>query len=220
MEYFIYWGSEVREGVTFGHARQRFLGALVHHDILIYKMYNEDNKSGGLEITYLTLYLFPQVELRQKDAVKHHQDHQKWRALRLDKRPNVASLNFMGAEPVEEKVNAIGESEAPPNANDAQVFEPPDEWDEWYVNAIGQPVPNKGPKCPFCGFPGHTEDTCLKETPTPQKAVDFQTRQAQVRNRTRKTDAQEHRFAQGILLSQKNRPPGRSVLEEAPPPEG
>ena len=58
------------------------------------------------------------------------------RSLPLDKRSNVASLNFTGAEPVEEQVNAIGESEAPPNANDARVFEPPEEWDEWYVNAI------------------------------------------------------------------------------------
>ena len=58
MENFIYWGSQVREGVTFGHAQQRFLDALVHHDGVIYKYYNEENKSGGLEFTYLTLYLF------------------------------------------------------------------------------------------------------------------------------------------------------------------
>ena len=44
----------------------------------------------------------------------------------LDKRPNLASLNFTGAEPVEEQVIAI-----PPNANDAQVSEPADESDEW-----------------------------------------------------------------------------------------
>ena len=132
MDDFIYWGSQVQEAVTFGHARQRFLDALVHHDGLIYKVYNEKNKSGGLQYSCLTLYLFCQVELRRKDAVKGHQDHQKWRSLPLDKRPNVASLNFMGAKPVEEQVNANGESEAPPNANDAQVFEPPDEGDEWY----------------------------------------------------------------------------------------
>ena len=50
---------------------------LVHHDGVIYKMYNEENKSAGLEFTYLSLYLFCQVELRQKDTVKCHQDHQK-----------------------------------------------------------------------------------------------------------------------------------------------
>ena len=38
MEDFIYWCSQVREGSTFGHARQRFLDALVHHDGLIYKV--------------------------------------------------------------------------------------------------------------------------------------------------------------------------------------
>ena len=91
--------------------------------------------------------------------------------LPMDKRPNAASLNFTGAKPVEERVNAIGESEAPPNATDAQVFEPPDEWDEWYVNAIGQPVPEKGPKCPFCGFLGHTEDMCSKKHPHLQKPL-------------------------------------------------
>ena len=115
----IYWGSQVREGVIFGHARQWFLDALVHHDGLIYKIYNEEKKSGRLEFTYLTLYLFCQVELRQKYAVKRHQDHQRWRSLPLDKRSNVASLNFMGTEAVEEQVNAIGESGAPPNTNDA-----------------------------------------------------------------------------------------------------
>ena len=78
MEDFIYWGSQLREGVTFGHARQRFLDALVHHNGLSYKICNEENKLGGLKFTYLTLYLFCQVELRQKDAVKRHQDHQKW----------------------------------------------------------------------------------------------------------------------------------------------
>ena len=86
----------------------------------------------------------------------------------------MASLNFMGAEPVEEQVNAIGESEAPPIANDAQVFEPPDDWDDWYVNAIRQPVPKKGPKCPFCGFPGHTEDKCWKKHPHLQKLLILQ----------------------------------------------
>ena len=111
------------------------------------------------------------MELRQKDAVKRHQDHQKGLSLPLHKRSNVPSFNFMGAEPVEEQVNAIRESEAPPNANDAQVFEQPDEWDEWYVNAIGQPVPKKGPKCPFYGFPGHTEDTCWKEHPDVRKPL-------------------------------------------------
>ena len=165
MEDFIHWGSQVREGVLFGHGRQRFLDTLAHHDNLVYKIYNEKNRSGGLEFTYLTLYLFCQVERRQKDAVKRHQDREKWRSLPLDKRPNVASLNFMGVEPVEEQVNAIRESEAQPNAIDAQVFEPPDEWDEWYVNAIGQPVPKKGPKCPFCGFRGHTEDKGWKKHP-------------------------------------------------------
>ena len=145
MEGFIYWGSQVREGVTFGHARQRFLDTFVDHDGLIYKIYNEEKNSGGLEFTYLTLYPFCQVERRQKDAVKHHRDHQKWRLSPSDKRFNVASLNFMGAEPVEEQVNAIEESKAPPNANDAQVFEPPDGWDESYVNAIEQPLPKKGP---------------------------------------------------------------------------
>ena len=54
---FIYWGSQVQKRVTFGHARQRFLDALVHHDGLIYKVYNEENTQGGLEFTYLTLYL-------------------------------------------------------------------------------------------------------------------------------------------------------------------
>ena len=141
MEDFIHWGSQVREGVTIGHAPQRFLDALVHHHGLIYNIHNEENKSAGLEFIYLTLYLSCQVELRQKDAGKRHQDDQKWRSLPLDKRPNVASLNFMGAEPVEEQVNAIGESHPPPNANDAQVSEPPDTWDEWYVNSIGRPVP-------------------------------------------------------------------------------
>ena len=154
MEDFIYSGSQVREGVTFGHARQRLLDALVHHDGLIYEIVNEENKSGGLEFTYLTLYLFWQVERRQKNAVKRHQGHQKWRSLPLDKSPNVASLNFMSAEPVEEQLNAIGESEAPPNASNAQVFEPPDELDECYVNAIGRPFPKKGPKCPFFWLSG------------------------------------------------------------------
>ena len=171
MEDFIYWGSQVREGVTFGHAQQRLLDALVHHDGLIYRVYNEENKSAGLEFTYLTLYLFCRVELRQKDAVKCHQDHQKWRLLPLDKRPNVASLNFMGAEPVEEHLNAIWESKAPPKANDAQSFEAPEEWDEWYVNAIGQPVPKKGPKCPFCDFPAGLEDTCGKNTQTSKSCL-------------------------------------------------
>ena len=160
LEDFIYWGSQVREGVTFGHARKRVLDDLIHHDGLIFKIYNEEIKSGGLEFTYLTLYLFFQMELRQEDAVKSHQDHQKWRSL-----PNMASLNFMGAEPMEEQVNAIGESEASPNVNDAQVLEPSDEWDEWYVNAVGQPFFRKGPKCPFSGFPGHTEHKCWKKHP-------------------------------------------------------
>ena len=99
------------------------------------------------------------MEVRQKDAVK------KWQSLPFDKRPNVASLNLTGAEPVEEQVNAIGESEPPPKASDAKVFDPPDEWDESYVNAIGQPVPKKGPKCPFSGFLGHAEDKCWKRHP-------------------------------------------------------
>ena len=107
---FICWSSQVREWFTFGHARQRFLDALVHHEGLIYNIYHENNKSGGLEFTYLTLYLYCQVQLRQKDAVKRHQDNQKWRSLPVDKRPNVASLNFIGAEPLEEQVNAIKES--------------------------------------------------------------------------------------------------------------
>ena len=145
------------------HARQRFLDTLVHHDRLIYKICNEENKSGGLEFTNLTLYFFRHVELRQKAAVKCCHDHQKWRSLPLNKRLIVAFLYFMGAEPVEEQVNAIGESEAPPNAIDAQVFEQPHEWDEFYLNCIGQPVPKKGPKCPFCGFRGHTEDKCSKK---------------------------------------------------------
>ena len=173
MENFSYVGSQVREGVTFGNAHQRFLDAFVHHEGLIYKIYNEENKSGGHELTYLTLYLFRPVELRQKDAVKRHQDHQKWRSLPLDKRPNVASLNFMGAEPVQEQVNAIGESHAPPNANNAKVFEPPYQWNEWYVNAIGQTVPKKGPECPFCGFPGHTEDKFWKRHPHLRKPLIF-----------------------------------------------
>ena len=160
MQDFIYRGSQVREGVTFGHARRRLWDALVGHDGIIYKINNEENKSGELELTYLTLHLFCQFEVRQRDAVKRHQDHPKWRWLPLDKRPKVASLNFMGAEPVEEQVNAIRESEAPPNAIHAKVLEPPDDWDEWYVNAIGQPVPKKAPKCPFRGFLGHTEDKC------------------------------------------------------------
>ena len=37
MEDFIYWGSQVRDGVTFGHAQQRVLDVLVHDDGLIYK---------------------------------------------------------------------------------------------------------------------------------------------------------------------------------------
>ena len=85
MEDFIYWGSQVQEGVPFGHARQRLLDALVNHIGVIDKLCNEQNKSGRLEITYLTLYLLCQVELRQKDACKRHQDHQKWRLLPLDK---------------------------------------------------------------------------------------------------------------------------------------
>ena len=176
MEDFIYWDSQVREGVTFGHARQRILDALIHHNGLIYEIYNEENKSGGLEFTYLTLYLFCQAEIRQKDAVKRNQDFQKWRSLPLDKRSNVASLTFIGAQPVKEQVNGIWESEAPPSANDSQVFEPPDEWDEWYANAIGQPVvPKKGPKCPFCGFSGHTEDNCWKKHPHFRKPLIFKT---------------------------------------------
>ena len=39
MDDFIYWGSQVREGVTFRQARQRFLDALVNHDSLSYKAY-------------------------------------------------------------------------------------------------------------------------------------------------------------------------------------
>ena len=78
----------------------------------------------------------------------------------------MASLNFIGTVPAEEQVNAIGESEAPPNANDAQVSEPPDDSNEWCVNALGQPVPKKGPKSPFCGLPGHAEDTCWKKNRT------------------------------------------------------
>ena len=171
IEDFIYWSSQVRKGVTLGHARQRFLDTLVHNDDLIYKIHNEENRSGGLQFTFLTFYLFCQGELRQEDAVKQHQDHQKWRSLPLDKRPNSASLNFMGAEPVEEQVNAIGESQAPPNASDAQVFEPPDECDEWYVNAIGQPVLKRGLKCPFCGFTEHKEDKCWKKHPILRKPL-------------------------------------------------
>ena len=68
-------------------------------------------------------------------------------------------------------MNAIGESEAQPNANDAQVFEPPDEWDEWYVNAIGQLVPKVSPKCPFGAFPGHTEYKCWKKHPQLRKLL-------------------------------------------------
>ena len=102
---------------------------------------------------------------------------------------------LMAPQPVEEQVNAIGQSGAPPNTNDAQVFEPPDKWHECCVNAIGQPVPKKGRKCPLCRFPGHTEHKCWIKTPTPPKAVDFRTRQAKVRNRTRKSDAEGHRFA-------------------------
>ena len=60
----------------------------------------------------------------------------------------------------------------------------------------------------------------LKKTPTPPKAADFQIREAQVRDRTRNPDAQVHRFAQGMLPLQNERPPGGSVLEEAPPPQG
>ena len=220
MEDFIYPGSQVQEGVTFGHARQRILDALVHHDGLIYKMYNEENKLGGLEFTYLTLYRFCQVELRPKDAVKRHQDHQKWRSLPLEKRPNVSSLNFIGAEPVDEQVNAIGESEAPPKANDAHVFGPPDGGDEWCLNAIGQPVPKEGPKCPFCGFTRDIWRVSVGKKPKPPKAVDFRIRQAEVRNRTRKPDAQEQRFAGGMLLVQNDRPHGGSVMEQAPPPQG
>ena len=77
MEDFTYWGSQVREGVTFGHARQRFLDALIDHDGLIHKIYHDENKSGGLEFTYPTLYLFCHLELRQKDAVKRHHNNQK-----------------------------------------------------------------------------------------------------------------------------------------------
>ena len=91
----------------------------------------------------------------------------------MDKRPNVASLNFMGAEPVEEQVNAIVESEAPRKASDAQVIEPPDDGDEWYVNAIRQPIPKKGPKCPFCGFRGHTKDKCWKKHPHLRRPLIF-----------------------------------------------
>ena len=170
MEDFIYWGSQVQEGVPFGHARQRLLDALVHHDGVIDKLYNEQNKSGRLEFTYLTLYLLYQVKLRQKDAFMRHQDHQKWRLLPLDKRPNLVSLNFMGAEPVGEQVNPVGESKTPPS-NDAQVFEPPDELDERFVNAVGQLVPKKGPKCPFSGFAGHTEDKRWKKHPHYRKPL-------------------------------------------------
>ena len=72
IEDFIYWGIRVRGGVTFGHARQTFPDGMVHNDGLIYKIFNEENKSGGLEFTYLTLYPFCEVELRQKDTVKRH----------------------------------------------------------------------------------------------------------------------------------------------------
>ena len=60
----------------------------------------------------------------------------------------------------------------------------------------------------------------LEEKPRPPIAVDFQAWQAQVRNKSTKPDAQGHGFAQRILPLQKDRPPGGSVLEEAPPPQG
>ena len=60
----------------------------------------------------------------------------------------------------------------------------------------------------------------LEKTPTPPKAVDFQTRQAQVRIRTRKPDAQGRTFVQGMLPLQNDRPRGGPVLEEALPPQG
>ena len=96
MDDFIYWGSQVREGVTFRRAQQKFLDPSVHHDGLIYEIYNEENKSGGLEFTYLSFYLFCQVELRRKDAVKRHQDRQNWRSLPLDKRPKYGVFAFYG----------------------------------------------------------------------------------------------------------------------------
>ena len=35
-----------------------------------------------------------------------------------------------------------------------RFFEPPDEWDEWYLNAIGQPVPKEGREFSFLWFSG------------------------------------------------------------------
>ena len=67
-------------------------------------------------------------------------------------------------------MNAVGESETPPS-NDAQVFEPPDRWDKRFVNAVGHLVPKKGPKCPFSGFAGHTEDKCCKKHPHHRKPL-------------------------------------------------
>ena len=60
----------------------------------------------------------------------------------------------------------------------------------------------------------------LEKIPTPSKACDFRIRQAQVRNRNGKPDAQGHRFSQAMLPLQNDRPPGGSVLEEAPLPQG
>ena len=60
----------------------------------------------------------------------------------------------------------------------------------------------------------------LKKTPTHPKASDFRIWQAQVRHRTRKPEAQGHRFAKGMLPLQNDTSPGGSVLEEAPPPKG
>ena len=60
----------------------------------------------------------------------------------------------------------------------------------------------------------------LEETPTPPNAVAFKNREAQVRDGTRKPEAEGHRLAQGMLPLLMDRPPGGPVLEEAPPHQG
>ena len=57
----------------------------------------------------------------------------------------------------------------------AQLLEPPDYREEWYVNAIGYLVPKfgTGPNCTFCRFPWHCEHWCPKKQPNPRKPLLF-----------------------------------------------
>ena len=107
-----------------------------------------------------------------------------------------------------------------PNTNDAQVFEPPDQWDERYVNAIGQPVPKKKPKCPFCGFPGHTENKCLKEHPHLRKPLILKPGKPNAGTGPENPTPKGTGWPKECSDCKKDRLSGGSVLEEAPPPQG